>query len=104
MRRTRPERARTLELVAEADGAVVGLGITGLNIWTTTEGAAWAFVTVAAEHRKNGIGEELGRRLLDHLRENGGTRATSFFRWTDEGERWAVGQGWSRLVTGPLIA
>jgi predicted N-acetyltransferase YhbS len=104
MRRTRPERARTLELVAEADGAVVGLGIAGLNTWTTTEGASWAFVTVAAGHRRRGIGNELGARLLDHLRENGATKATSFFRWTEEGERWAVAQGWSRLVTGPLIA
>jgi N-acetylglutamate synthase-like GNAT family acetyltransferase len=104
MRRTRPERARHLELVAEADGAVVALGASGLNIWTTTEGASWAFVTVDAAHRRRGIGDELGRRVLDHLREVGATNATSFFRWTEEGERWAVAQGWSRLLGGPLIA
>jgi RimJ/RimL family protein N-acetyltransferase/N-acetylglutamate synthase-like GNAT family acetyltransferase len=103
-RRTRPEQARALELVAEADGAVVGLGVAGLNTWTTTEGASWAFVTVAAGLRRRGIGNELGARLLDHLRENGATKATSLFRWTEEGERWAVAQGWSRLITGPLIA
>jgi RimJ/RimL family protein N-acetyltransferase len=104
MRRTRPEKARTLELVAEADGAVVGLGIGGRNIWTTTEGASWAFVTVDAAHRRRGIGDELGRRLLDHLRANGGTKAQCFFRWTEEGERWATAQGWSKLLGGPLIA
>jgi RimJ/RimL family protein N-acetyltransferase len=104
MRRTRPERARTLELVAEADGAVVGLGVAGRNIWTTTEGACWAFVTVDAAHRRRGIGDELGRRLLDHLRENGGQKAQCFFRWTEEGERWATAQGWSKLLGGPLIA
>jgi RimJ/RimL family protein N-acetyltransferase len=104
MRRTRPERAHTLELVAEADGAVVGVGIGGRNIWTTTEGASWAFVTVDAAHRRRGIGDELGRRLLDHLREHGGTNAQCFFRWTEEGERWATAQGWSRLLGGPLIA
>jgi RimJ/RimL family protein N-acetyltransferase len=104
MRRTRPERARMLELVAEADRAVVAIGNAGLNIWTTTEGASWAFVTVDAAHRRRGIGEELGRRLVDHLREVGARKATSFFRWTEEGERWAHAQGWSRLLGGPLIA
>jgi RimJ/RimL family protein N-acetyltransferase len=104
MRRTRPERARTLDLVVEADGAVVATGSAGLNIWTTTEGASWAFVTVDAAHRRRGIGDELGRRLLDHLREAGATKATSFFRWTEGGERWAHAQGWSRLLGGPLIA
>jgi ribosomal protein S18 acetylase RimI-like enzyme len=104
MRRTRPGRAHTLELVAEADGAVVGLGISGRNIWTTSEGASWAFVTVDAAHRRRGIGEELGRRALDHLRDHGGTKAQCFFRWTEEGERWATAQGWSKLLGGPLIA
>jgi RimJ/RimL family protein N-acetyltransferase len=104
MRRTRPERVRTLELVAEADGAVVAVGVAGLNVWTSTEGASWAFVTVDAAHRRQGIGDELGRRLLDHLREVGATKTTSFFRWTEEGERWAQAQGWSRLLGGPLIA
>jgi RimJ/RimL family protein N-acetyltransferase len=104
MRRTQPERSRLIELVAELDGAVVGRGIAGLNTSTTTEGAAWGFVTVDAAFRRQGIGEELGRRLLDHLREIGATKATSFFRWTEEGERWATSRGWSRLLGGPLIA
>jgi RimJ/RimL family protein N-acetyltransferase len=103
-RRTRPERERAVELVAEADAAVVALGRAGLNIATSTEGAAWAFVTVDERHRRKGLGDELGRRLLEHLREVGGTKATSFFRWTEEGERWAVARGWTRLLSGPLIA
>jgi RimJ/RimL family protein N-acetyltransferase/N-acetylglutamate synthase-like GNAT family acetyltransferase len=104
MRRTRPERARMLELVAEVDGAVVGIGSAGLNIWTTTEGASWAFVTVDSRVRRQGIGDALATRLIDHLRGLGATKATCLFRWTEEGERWAVAQGWSRLLTGPLIA
>jgi RimJ/RimL family protein N-acetyltransferase len=104
MRRTRPERTRTLDLVAEVDGAVVALGIAGLNIWTTTEGASWAWVTVDAAHREQGIGGALGAKLIDHLRELSATKATCMFRWTEEGEGWAVGQGWSRLLSGPLIA
>lgn len=104
MRRTRPERARQLDLVAEEDGEIVGVGHAGLNIWTSTEGASWAFVTVGAAHRRQGLGDAIGDRLLEHLREVGATKATSFFRWTEEGERWAVARGWTRLITGPLIA
>jgi RimJ/RimL family protein N-acetyltransferase/N-acetylglutamate synthase-like GNAT family acetyltransferase len=102
--RTRPARARFLQLLAEADGQVVALGRAGLDTWTSREGAGWAFVTVAAANRRRGIGDELGRRLVDHLREIGATKATSFFRWSEEGERWANARGWSRLQTGPLIA
>jgi RimJ/RimL family protein N-acetyltransferase/N-acetylglutamate synthase-like GNAT family acetyltransferase len=104
MRRTRPERARILELVAEVDGAVVAVGSAGLNIWTTTEGASWAFVTVDSHVRRQGIGEALAVKLIDHLRGLEATKVTCLFRWTEEGERWAVAQGWSRLLTGPLIA
>ena len=101
---TRPERAQILELVAELDGVVVADGVAGLNSWTTTEGAALAFVTVDGASRRQGIGEALGARLLEHLRELGATSATSFFRFTEEGERWALARGWQRLLSGPLIA
>jgi GNAT superfamily N-acetyltransferase len=104
MRRTRPERGRMLELVAEIDRAVVATGISGLNLSTTTQGAAWAFVTVDSRARRQGIGDALGAKLVEHLEEIGATKATSFFRWTEEGERWAVARGWSRLLDGPLIA
>lgn len=104
MRRTRPERARQLDLVAEEDGRIVGVGHAGLNVWTSTGGASWAFVTVDTARRRQGFGDELGGRLLNHLRDVGASKATSFFRWTEEGERWAVARGWSRLITGPLIA
>jgi RimJ/RimL family protein N-acetyltransferase/N-acetylglutamate synthase-like GNAT family acetyltransferase len=104
MRRTRPERGRMLDLVAEINGALVATGACGLNISTTTEGAAWAFVTVDSRARRQGIGDALGTKLLEHLHGLGATKATSFFRWTEEGERWATVRGWSRLLGGPLIA
>jgi RimJ/RimL family protein N-acetyltransferase/N-acetylglutamate synthase-like GNAT family acetyltransferase len=104
MRRTSPERARRVVLVAEADGAVVAVGNAGLETSTRTKGAAWAFVTVEAAYRHRGIGDQLGQRLLDHLQAIGATRATSFFRWSEEGERWATARGWSLLLRGPLIA
>jgi RimJ/RimL family protein N-acetyltransferase/N-acetylglutamate synthase-like GNAT family acetyltransferase len=104
MRRTRPERGRMFDLVAEINGAVVATGASGLNISTTTEGAAWAFVTVDSRARRQGIGDALGTKLLEHLHGLGATKATSFFRWTEEGERWATARGWSRLLGGPLIA
>src|SRR5437764_15435340 len=50
------------------------------------------------------MGDALGRMLLEHLHGLGGMRATSCFRWTEEGERWATARGWSRLLGGPLIA
>jgi len=104
MRQTRPERGRMIDLVAEVDGEVVATGAAGLNISTTTEGAAWAFVTVDSRARRQGIGDALGAKLLEHLSMLHATKATSFFRWTEEGERWATARGWSRLLSGPLIA
>ncbi len=104
IRRTRLERGRTIDLVAEVDGAVVAAGVAGLNISTTTKGAAWAFVTVDAPMRRQGVGDALGARLLEHLNGLAATKATSFFRSTEEGERWATARGWSRLLAGPLIA
>ena len=101
---TRPERAQVVELLAELEGVVVAVGVAGLNSWTTTEGAAWAFVTVDVPARRQGIGDVLGTMLLEHLRGVGATNATSFFRFTEEGERWALARGWRRLQTGPLIA
>jgi RimJ/RimL family protein N-acetyltransferase/N-acetylglutamate synthase-like GNAT family acetyltransferase len=103
-RRTRPERGRMIDLVAEVDGAVAATGVAGLNISTKTEGAGWAFVTVDSGQRRQGIGDALGAKLVDHLCEIGATKATTFFRSTEEGERWAIAQGWSRLLGGPLIA
>ncbi len=97
-------RERALGLVAEVDGLVVGMGNAGLNITTTTPGAAWLNVRVTSSHRRQGIGSELHEALLAHLAEIGATNATSFIRWTDEGERWASARGWKRLLTGPLIA
>jgi RimJ/RimL family protein N-acetyltransferase/N-acetylglutamate synthase-like GNAT family acetyltransferase len=104
MRRSRPERMRMLDLVAEIDGTVVATGVAGLNISTTTKGAAWASVTVDSRARRQGIGDALGAKLLEHLDELDATKATSFFRWSEAGERWATAHGWSRLLSGPLIA
>lgn len=104
MRRTRPERGRMVDLVAEIEGEVIGSGVAGLDISTSTPGAAWAFVTVDSRMRRRGIGDALGTKLLEHLHGLRATKATSFFRSTDEGERWAASRGWSPLLRGPLIA
>jgi RimJ/RimL family protein N-acetyltransferase len=97
-------RERSLGLVAEVDGVVVAMGNGGLNITTTTPGAAWLNVRVTASHRRQGFGSELYEAILVHLAEIGATNATSFIRSTEEGERWASARGWKRLLTGPLIA
>lgn len=103
-RRSTPERAGLLDLVAVDDGRVIGCGACALNIMTSTPGAGWAFVTVAADRRGRGAGSAIGEVLLDHLRTLEATNLTSFFRQTDEGERWATARGWSRALAGPLIA
>jgi hypothetical protein len=45
-------------------------------------------------------------RIIDVVAEHsiGATKATSFIRWTAEGERKALARGWSRVLPGPLIA
>jgi RimJ/RimL family protein N-acetyltransferase len=93
-----------LGLAAELDGEVVAIGQGGLNVETTTPGASWATVKVAAAHRRQGVGSLLHDALLDHLRGIGAKEVTTFLRRTDEGERWAAARGWKRLLVGPLIA
>jgi RimJ/RimL family protein N-acetyltransferase len=102
--RTHPERARLLQLAAEVDGEVVAVGAAALNISTSAEGASWASVNVTAAHRRRGVGSTVLERLLDHLREVGGTKPTSFTRLSDDGERFALTRGWKRVLSGPLIA
>jgi GNAT superfamily N-acetyltransferase len=102
--RHQPERARVLELVAEVDGEVVAFCSSRRDTSTTTIGACWASVNVAAGYRRRGIGSTLLERALEHLRRVGGKRTSSFVRWSEEGERWALARGWERVLTGPLIA
>jgi predicted N-acetyltransferase YhbS len=101
---TRPERARSLELVAVDDRGVIGFGGASLNIWTSTANAGQAFVAVTAAGRGAGVGSALGDRLLEHLRAHDVTTMTTFLRHTDEGERWAAARGFERAISGPLIA
>jgi ribosomal protein S18 acetylase RimI-like enzyme len=103
-RSTRPAAAKILELVATDDGRVVAQGISGLNQNTSTPDAAWAYVAVTPERRREGIGSALTEPLMEHLAAIGAGRLTVFMRWTAEGERWATARGWSRVITAPLIA
>jgi RimJ/RimL family protein N-acetyltransferase len=102
--RRRLERARIVDVVAELDDEVVGAGGAGLDTGTSADGAGWAFLTVGRDHRRRGIGDALGSRLLEHLRSIGASRATSFIRGVEESEHWALARGWARVFTGPLIA
>jgi GNAT superfamily N-acetyltransferase len=103
-RATAPERARLLQLVADSDGRIVATGAAGLNTMTTTPGAAWAFVAVAEPEQRQGIGSAIGETLLEHLRGLEAKKVTSFMRFTEVGERWAQTRGFTRVLTGPLIA
>src|SRR5437870_3162802 len=100
----RNPREQRFELAAEADGRVVAVGVSGLDISTTVSGASWASVVVTAAHRRRGIGTALHDTLIDHLRAVGAEKANSFMRGSEEGERWANARGWTRQLAGPLIA
>ena len=103
-RRTASEREHRLQVVAVAGDAVVGLAAGALDTWTTASDKGWCNVAVTASHRGRGIGSALLDAALAHLDRIGATRATSFTRFSEEGERWAVARGWSRVLSGPLIA
>src|SRR5258708_5158886 len=79
----RNPREQRLELAAEVDGRVVGVGVAGLDVATTVEGVSWASVTVTAAQRRQGIGSALHDTMLDHLRAIGATKASSFLRGND---------------------
>lgn len=98
-----PEQ-RVLQLVAADGDEIAGIGAAGIDRWTSIPGRGWCNVAVTGTRRGEGIGSALLDALLLHLREAGATKATSFMRFSDEGERWASARGWSRVLSGPLIA
>lgn len=98
-----PAAQQFLHLVAADGDQIVGFGAAGLDTWTTAA-AGWCNVAVTATRRCEGIGSALLEALLEHLRDIGAAKATSFIRFSEEGERWASARGWSRVLTGPLIA
>jgi GNAT superfamily N-acetyltransferase/L-amino acid N-acyltransferase YncA len=104
IRRTASAQQRVLQLVAVDGDEVAGIGAAGLDTWTSAPGAAWCNVSVTGSRRREGIGGALLDALLRHLREVEATRATSFIRFSEEGERWALARGWTRVLSGPLIA
>ncbi len=81
----------------------MGFGAAGLDTWTSA-GRRLVQRRGHRHRRREGIGSALLEALLEHLREIGATKATSFIRFSEEGERWASARGWSRVLTGPLIA
>jgi GNAT superfamily N-acetyltransferase len=93
-----------LTLVAVDGDDLVGTASCGLNIFTAAPGAAWCQVSVTARRRREGIGTSLLDAVLHHLEDAGATKATSFMRFSGEGERWALARGWTRILSGPLIA
>ena len=104
MRHTRPERQKAQELVAEDAGSVVGVAASGLDTWAAGDDIGWCNVAVAPSSRRQGVGAALYERAVAHLADIGVHRATAFIRYSEEGERWATARGWSRRITGPLIA
>jgi GNAT superfamily N-acetyltransferase len=103
-RRTSTPRERRLQVVAVEGDAVVGVATAALDTWTTAMDKGWCSVAVTEPQRGHGVGSALLDVALAHLGEIGATRATSFNRFSEEGERWATARSWARVLTGPLIA
>ncbi|GIG67128.1 GNAT family N-acetyltransferase [Phytomonospora endophytica] len=68
--------SRTLRLVAEVDGKVVGSGTAQLDVHGA-DGTGSVSVMVVPEHRGGGVGGALYRRLDAHLGEVGARRITA---------------------------
>ncbi len=92
-RRTAPERARVLHLVAEVDGEVVARVQAGLNAHTTTAGAAYGGVVVDPSHRRRGIGGLLLERLERHLGDLEATTWTTMIFENEDGVAFARARG-----------
>ena len=95
-RRTIPERARQLWLVAEEDGAIVARAEAGLN-WMAGTDTGFANVAVATAARGRGIGATLYERLEEHLRELGTTRVLTMFFETPAGVAFAERRGFREV-------
>jgi GNAT superfamily N-acetyltransferase len=91
-----PESARLLLLVAEDDGEVVGTGSAGLNVWTSEEGAAGAFVMVHPDHRGRGVGANLYDSVEWHLRDIGARRVRGWAVDDDATGAWCARRGFER--------
>lgn len=103
-RRTASPDRNVLQVVAVDGDQITGVGAAGIDTWTSTPGAGWCNVAVTTARRRAGVGSMLLDALLDHLDRAGATKATSFMRFSEEGERWASVRGWARVLSGPLIA
>src|SRR5215218_5171490 len=97
-RRTIPERARQLWLVAEEEGAIVGRAEAGLN-WMAGTDTGFAAVAVATAARGRGIGSALHQRLEEHLRALTTTRVLSMFFETPAGVAFAERRGFREVRT-----
>jgi GNAT superfamily N-acetyltransferase len=91
---TLPERARSLSVVAEVDGRVVGRADSRLeNLFSDATDLAFVGVAVTAARRRRGIGAALYEAALDHAASIGATRLLTNFYETDDGVRFARSHG-----------
>jgi GNAT superfamily N-acetyltransferase len=100
---TTPERARRLELVAVADGAIVGHGGASLNAVTSVEGAGGLGVSVIEFARGHGIGSRLYDALLEHLRSLNARNLVSYLMQDPAGEHFARARGFELAKTAPMF-
>ncbi|MGH8877413.1 MAG: GNAT family N-acetyltransferase, partial [Stackebrandtia sp.] len=69
-------RKRKLSLVAERDGAVIGYGVTSLDLENSVPGAAVIQLVVTPGRRREGVGSAIYDRLAAHWNDIGATVIT----------------------------
>ncbi|GIH09304.1 N-acetyltransferase [Rhizocola hellebori] len=90
-----PPEARILQLAAEVDGVVVGLGLAALNVTTSEPGVGFATCTVHPRFRRRGIGSALYERLDAHLGTLELRRAQGYALDRPDIVAWAQARGWT---------
>jgi GNAT superfamily N-acetyltransferase len=91
-----PPEARRRTLVVESDGAIVAVGLAGLDTWTSDTGTATISVRVHPEHRRAGIGGQLFDHLVGHLTANHARLVRSSSADDADTLAWCLGRGFTR--------
>jgi len=98
-RRTTPERAHELVLVAESGGDVVGYAHAGLNYQAAGSTTAYVYLTVEADRRGRGIGGTLYDALVEHARAIDATALQAMLFESEAGLRFATARAFAQART-----
>ncbi len=102
--RNQPAGAHALQLVAEVDGVIAGVGLAALNLMTTEPNAGGGFVQVHPDYQGRGIGTALWEPLSAHYRSLGVKRAMGWGRDDEHTQAWMAKRGIARGASSRFSA